>query len=93
MSRVKGVHMHEQLMTYLLEISAARGKPLGELKPDDSLFDSGVLDSLSLLDFVMFLEKRYGFKIPGEEIVPENFGTLAAVGAYLDRRCGENEQP
>ena len=76
----------QELQTYLLQTVAAAKQTIVELKPEDSFMDKGILDSLSLLDFIVFIEKRYGIKIPGEEIVPETFGSLAAVTAYLESR-------
>ena len=78
--------MEQELKTYLLKISATRGKGVTDIPEDEPLLESGILDSLSLLDFVIFLEKRYRLKVPGDEIVPENFGSLAAVSAYLRAR-------
>jgi acyl carrier protein len=75
-----------ELKAYLLKIANTRGKNLTDIPEDEPLLESGVLDSLSLLDFVVFLEKQYGTKVPGEDIVPENFGSLVAVRAYLQAR-------
>ncbi len=80
--------MEGELKTYLLTIAGTRGKGLADIPADEPLLESGILDSLSLLDFVVFLEKQYGLKVPGEEIVPENFGSLAAVSAYVRGRLG-----
>jgi len=78
--------VESELKAYLLKIANTRGKNVTDIRDDEALLESGILDSLSLLDFVVFLEKQYGTKVPGEEIVPENFGSLAAVSAYLQAR-------
>ena len=70
----------------LREVVRKSGRPVREVGRDDPFFEAGVLDSMSLLDFVVSLEGRFGVKIPGEDIVPENFGSLAAVSAYIGRR-------
>jgi acyl carrier protein len=50
-----------------------------DVSADESLLDSGVLDSASILELVSFLEDRFDFTIPDEELVPENFETINAI--------------
>jgi len=49
---------------------------LGE---NDSLSETGVIDSITLLQLVDFLESNYHIEIPVEMITPENFDTLAGI--------------
>jgi acyl carrier protein len=80
--------MQQQLKAYLRETLQAQGRPLADITPDAHLIEEGIMDSLLLLDFVLLLERRCGVKIPGEDIVPEHFGSLAAVETYLRTRFG-----
>jgi acyl carrier protein len=57
--------------------------PLGD---DESLLDGDVLDSLSLLRLVVFLEERFGIAVGDADLVPENFASVNAVCAYLRAR-------
>jgi acyl carrier protein len=50
-----------------------------ELGSDESLLDSGVLDSFGILSLLTFIQERYGVEIPAEDIEPENFETVAAI--------------
>jgi len=52
--------------------------------PDESLFDSGTLDSFTLPDLVTGLEKEFAIKIPDADLVPERFDTVNKIEAYLD---------
>jgi len=45
----------------------------------ESLTESGVMDSIGLLQLVDYLESRYKIEIPMEIITPENFDTLAGI--------------
>jgi acyl carrier protein len=54
--------------------------------PDESLFDSGTLDSFTLPDLVTGLEKEFNVKIPDSDLVPERFDTVTKIEAYLDSR-------
>jgi len=65
------------------QISELTKKPTSSLKNDTLLLDSGILDSLSLLKLVLFLEKQFGISVPAEELVPDKFQTIDAMCVYL----------
>lgn len=51
--------------------------------PDESLFDSGLLDSFSLPDMVSALEQAFGIQIPDSDLNPRQFETISRIEAYL----------
>jgi acyl carrier protein len=53
---------------------------------DESLFDSGTLDSFALPDLVSALEEEFGISIPDSDMNPRKFETVARIGEYLDAR-------
>ena len=57
--------------------------PLADETP---LLDSGILDSLSLLRLVVFLEGRFGITMGDVDLLPENFASVNAICAYLRSR-------
>ena len=59
--------------------------PLG---PDDSLVETGVIDSAGVLELVEFIEERFGISIPFEDLVPEHFDTIRSVTAYVATHGG-----
>jgi len=67
------------------ELAIGRTK---ELHPDDDLLATGVLDSLGLMQLVLFIEERLGVKVPDEDVVIENFRSVSALTAYLARLDG-----
>ena len=79
-------NIEEQLVAHLTESAKKRGKPLDAIDKNRPFFEAGVLDSLSLLDFVAFVEKQFGTEVASRDIVPENFGTLRSVSEYVARR-------
>ena len=56
------------------------------LSDDTSLLDSGILDSLSLLQLVVFLEERFGITVGDTDLLPQNFATVRTICAYLRAR-------
>jgi acyl carrier protein len=68
------------------ELAIGRSK---ELHPDDDLLATGVLDSLGLMQLVLFIEERLGVKVPDEDVVIENFRSVSALTSYLARLDGK----
>ncbi|MDI6780759.1 MAG: acyl carrier protein [bacterium] len=56
------------------------------LANDDSLLEKGIIDSTGILDLVSFIEERYGIKIDDEELLPENFDSLKAIGEFVETK-------
>ena len=63
-----------------------RDPALLPLADDANLLDSGILDSLSLLRLVVFLEERFGITMGDADLLPENFASVNAICAYLRAR-------
>ena len=65
----------------------------GSLQGDASLTLTGVLDSMGVLELILFLEERFGFKVPDEDTLPENLDTVDRIVAYTHRRLGGGAPP
>ncbi|MCC6191771.1 MAG: acyl carrier protein [Anaerolineales bacterium] len=52
---------------------------------DEDLLGTGVIDSLGVLQLVSFVDERFGFQIPDEDVVIENFQSISALADYLDQ--------
>ncbi len=44
------------------------------------------LDSIAMLDFVVFIENKFAIAIDDSEVTPKNFSTLANVAAYINSK-------
>jgi acyl carrier protein len=82
------VTVEDELRTFI----AARGpNPAIELTDEFPLIEQRVLDSLRLYRVVAFIEQRFGVTVADEDLVFENFATIAAIGRLV--RCRLTEQP
>ncbi len=61
------------------------GKPLA-IPPDESLFESGVLDSFALTDMVGALEREFSIRIPDSDLTPRKFDSIERILAYIESR-------
>ena len=50
------------------------------------LFDEGIFDSMGLLNLISFLEDNFGVKVNDSELDASNFGSIAAITAFLERK-------
>jgi acyl carrier protein len=55
------------------------------------LIEEGVIDSLTLLRLVTFIEQNCQIQIPDEEMLPVNFRSLAAIQSFVARRQSASE--
>jgi len=56
------------------------------LADDTSLLETGILDSLSLLKLVVFLEERFGIAMGDADLLPDNFASVNAICDYVRTR-------
>jgi acyl carrier protein len=49
----------------------------------DSLLEKGVIDSMAMVELISFIEETYNIRIQDEELMPENFDSLAAIAAFI----------
>ena len=67
----------------LIEEVAGKAAPADA---EESLFESGLLDSFALPDLVAALEKAYSIKVPDADLHPRKFDSVARIDAYLAAR-------
>jgi acyl carrier protein len=78
--------MNEDLQARLAPlVRRVSGKP-SEPDPDESLFDSGFLDSFTLADLVAEIESEFSVKIPDADLNPRRFDSVARIAEYLEAR-------
>ena len=62
------------------------GKDVTRVGPDDSLLEAGVVDSMGVMQLVTYLETNFGITVPDDDLMPENFDSIAAIVAFVNRR-------
>lgn len=59
--------------------------PQAAVDDEQDIFSLGFVNSLFALELVMFIEKRFGFRIPNDDIKLDNFRTVAAMERLVAR--------
>ena len=57
-----------------------------ELRDADEFLALGVIDSLGFVELVEEVQTRYGIAVDALEITEENFGSIDALVAFVQRR-------
>jgi acyl carrier protein len=58
--------------------------PKYKLGDDDSLIKGGLIDSFSLVEVQLFIEKQYGFLPPDIDMTVDNMDTIGMIADYVD---------
>ncbi len=53
---------------------------------DASFLDEQIVDSMNVLELVMFVEETFGISVEDQEIVPDNFDSVSKLAAFVYRK-------
>jgi acyl carrier protein len=74
--------------TYLEQIRFANFAD-GNLTETSSLFDNDVLDSLTFVDLLSWLEQAHNISASPDELLPENFDSVDRIAQFVvSKRSG-----
>ena len=77
---------HESTIRNFLVTSFGYRGATADLGADVPLLDQGILDSTAVLEIVSFFEQELGIEVADEEMVPDNFGSIARLVAYVEKK-------
>gem|GEM_PF-784385 len=56
-----------------------------DFEPDQNLLEDEILDSVAMMELVLWSEEQYGFTVDTDDLTPENFATLNAITEYIEK--------
>lgn len=59
----------------------------GTIADDDLLIEQGIVDSFGIMSLLGFLEEKFAIQIDGDELMPENFASIAAISDLIGRKA------
>jgi acyl carrier protein len=68
----------------ILEIIRSISRQEVNPAPDQSLFESGLVDSFALPEMVSALEREFSIAIPDSDLIPRRFETLERIESYIE---------
>ena len=74
--------MKNEIREYLTANRASASH--AEFSDCESLLEAGVIDSVTMVDLITFMESRYGITVDEDDMIPENFDTVDAIVSYVE---------
>jgi acyl carrier protein len=62
-----------------------------ELDSSMLLLENGVVDSIGVLELVGFLETEFGIVVADEDLIADNFRSVAKIGAFVQAKQGTRD--
>jgi acyl carrier protein len=79
--------MADEIVTELTdEVRKITRKPNRQIRPDEPLLSTGVIDSFHLVDLAAFVEDHFGVRLDDTELNAETFDTLDQLAAIIRER-------
>ncbi len=77
----KGIQYMEQIKNCIIDYLKANSFMDKDTKfgDNDSLTQSGIIDSIGLLELVDYISEKYSIEIPEDMLTPENFDSLQGI--------------
>lgn len=74
----------EQIQQELLEFLCRQFfVDMEDIEIDKSLVDTGIIDSMGLIEIATYVQKEYGFKVTNDEMNRENFGSVIRIVNFI----------
>lgn len=57
-----------------------------------SFLENGIVDSMSVMELVMYAEKEFGVAVADKEITPDNFDSVTKMAEYIRSKRGASAE-
>ena len=74
-----------EIRAKVLDLARRRGIRVSSLRDDEVIPETGLLDSASIMELVVWLETRFDVVIEQGDLTIGNFGTVDAMVGYVTR--------
>jgi len=79
------MNFEQTIRNFIIESFIIDGNP-NQLDNDQSLLESGIIDSTGILELVSFIEEHYEVKIEDEELVPDHLDSVNNVVKFINKK-------
>jgi acyl carrier protein len=79
------IDVKEEIRRYIAENILFSGKRYPY--PDDASFlNEGIVNSMNVLELVMFAEECFHIEVDDQDLTPDNFDSVSKIAAYVSRK-------
>ena len=75
----------KEILTEYIQQHLLRGRSPVDLKEEDDLLSSGLVDSMGMMKLIGFIEESFEVRVPPQDMIIENFMSVSAIEKYLQQ--------
>lgn len=77
--------IEEKIRKYIADniLYSNNGYPFSD---QTSFLENGIVDSMNVMEIVMYTEENFGIKVKDEDIVPANFDSVQNLAEFIRRK-------
>ena len=77
--------INEAIRSYISEniLYDSKGYPYSD---DTSFLENGIVDSMNMMEIVVYVEEKFGVSIADEDITPDNFDSVTKLADFIHRK-------
>lgn len=79
------MEIHAQLRDYIARNLLFTDNGYG-YDDDASFLEEGIVDSVGIMELVMFVEEKYGLSIEDKDLTPDNFDSINKLTHFIKQR-------
>jgi D-alanine--poly(phosphoribitol) ligase subunit 2 len=74
----------DRIRNQVQKLAKGLGRPVREVGDDEVLPASGLLDSASVLELILWVENEFDLEVDQEDLSLDNFGTIRKMAEYIE---------
>ena len=83
--------IRRELKAFILREFLPGDGPSG-LTDETPLFTDGILDSISILQFIVFIEKKFGIKMRGDDVTRGSLNTIISASQLIRSKAEQQKK-
>jgi acyl carrier protein len=83
LEKMTEAQIKDRIQSYITDTSV---EDLSKIDEKTLLFEEGIFDSMGLISLISFLEDEFGIKTEDDDLVVDNFESIAAITKYVSSR-------
>ena len=76
----------KDILTAFIQGELVSSHDLKSIDENESLLESGIIDSLAIMKLLAFIEEEFMVKISDGDLMPENFNTIASIVRLVEKQ-------
>ena len=78
--------VEKELLKKYLFGELSKGVKIYDWNDDESLLETGIIDSLNIIQLLVFIEEKFGVKIGDDDLSPDNFENLNSLVTLIRKK-------